>query len=142
MDAILNYYDSLVHEELGFLEQANTQYASLLHSHPELVDKQFMEELNAKADRFHQKLGSKRQKKLQALHDPGDSRSLFQPMKGPARSGKPGTCNAAIGTDSVNPKSGTKWAERDGCPLARPKETCQPEQTTTAQKTSIGPSSF
>ena len=70
---LLNYYDSLLDDEVKLLENANTEYASLNSQYPECLDpsdEQFREELDAKAKCYKQKLESSRQRKLQRFRDP------------------------------------------------------------------------
>ena len=53
VEYLINYNDSLLHEEVQLLKHTNTEYIALSSKYPECVDpsnEQFTEELDAKTD--------------------------------------------------------------------------------------------
>ena len=68
------YYEALVMEEMMGLESANTQYCNLLKTLPQcMVDPEnsFMVDLDAKVNKYSQKLDARRQRKLHNFQQSG-----------------------------------------------------------------------
>ena len=120
VQALTVYYEALIDEEDGLLATAATEFKTLQGHFPQHCDpaaENFLEDVDAKANRFSGKLAEKRRRKLQSLRNPKpvvDRPTKRRKPRQSAKEDRTNNGNPPEGTEHPTHLADSRQREKDG----------------------------